>query len=65
MVRALRRAGYGRFTQEGSHQTLRHRDTGRKVTVPMHAGRDLKPGIVRSILRQVGLSAEEFRGLLR
>jgi len=65
MVRALRRARYEPFAREGSHQTLRHCDTGRKVTVPIHGGRDLKPGIVNGILKRVGLSAEEFRELLR
>jgi len=65
VVRALCRAGYDPFTKEGSHQSLRHRVTGRKVTVPIHAGRDLKPGIVHGILKQVGLTVDEFLELLR
>jgi hypothetical protein len=34
------------------------------VTVPVHSGRDLKPGTLRSIIRQAGLSVEEFKELL-
>ncbi|HQZ14070.1 MULTISPECIES: type II toxin-antitoxin system HicA family toxin [Bradyrhizobium] len=34
------------------------------MTVPVHAGRDLKPGTLRSIIRQTGLTVEEFTELL-
>jgi len=36
----------------------------RTVTVPVHSSRDLKPGTLRSIIKQAGLSLEEFRALL-
>ena len=36
----------------------------RTVTVPVHAGRDLKPGTLRSIIRQTSLTVEEFVELL-
>jgi predicted RNA binding protein YcfA (HicA-like mRNA interferase family) len=35
----------------------------RRVTIPMHA-RDLKKGTLRSILREAGLTVEEFLSLL-
>jgi predicted RNA binding protein YcfA (HicA-like mRNA interferase family) len=38
-------------------------DSRRIATVPVH-GRDLKPGTLRNIIRQVGLTVEEFRNLL-
>ena len=38
--------------------------TTRTVTVPVHAARDLKPGTLRSIIRQPGLTTEEFTKLL-
>jgi predicted RNA binding protein YcfA (HicA-like mRNA interferase family) len=34
------------------------------VIVPVHGNRDLKPGTIRSIIRQSGLSVSEFRDLL-
>lgn len=64
-VRALERAGFEVFTRSGSHVTLRHPLTKRKVTVPVHAGEDLRPGTLRNILRQAGLTVEGFRRLLR
>lgn len=39
-------------------------DTARTVTVPVHGGRDLKPGTLRSIIRQAGFTLEEFADLL-
>jgi hypothetical protein len=36
----------------------------RTVTVPVHGNRDLKRGTLRSIIRQAGLSVEEFKTLL-
>ncbi len=46
-----------------SHRRYVHPD-GRKVTVPVHAGQDISRGLLRKILRDVGLSPEELRGLL-
>ncbi len=45
----------------GSHQKLRH-DDGRVVIVPLD--RELARGMLASVLRQAGLTAEEFKGLL-
>jgi predicted RNA binding protein YcfA (HicA-like mRNA interferase family) len=39
-------------------------DQKRTVTVPVHAARDLKPGTLRSIIRQAGLSVDDFVELL-
>ena len=33
-------------------------------TVPVHSSRDLKPGTLRSIIKQAGFSLEEFKALL-
>ncbi len=56
-VRTLKRAGFIVRDQRGSHVQLRK---GRsRVTVPMH--RDIDPGTLSSILRQAGMSLEEFQ----
>jgi predicted RNA binding protein YcfA (HicA-like mRNA interferase family) len=34
------------------------------TTVPVHAGRDIRPGTLRNILRDTGITVEEFRRLL-
>ena len=61
---ALKRAGFVVVRTTGSH---RHPQRGNEpviATVPVHAGKVLKPGTLRSILRQAGLTVEEFTALL-
>jgi predicted RNA binding protein YcfA (HicA-like mRNA interferase family) len=61
-VRLLGVVGFAQVSQRGSHVKLRNA-TGRTVIVPMH--RELKTGTLRSILRQAGLTPDEFVALLR
>lgn len=50
-VRALRSAGFVVDRVVGSHHVMTFpNDPTRTVTVPVHAGRDLKPGTLRSII---------------
>lgn len=65
VVQALTRAGFVVNRIVGSHHVLVYPgDPTRTVTIPVHAGRDLKPGTLRSIIRQTGLTVEEFTELL-
>jgi predicted RNA binding protein YcfA (HicA-like mRNA interferase family) len=57
----LIRAGFVEVRQTGSHKVLRHPD-GRQTYVAMHPG-TLPTGTFRKILKQAGLSEEQFRGL--
>jgi len=65
VLNALYRAGFIYMTRRSSHVTVRHPVTMRKTTVPVHGSQDLSAGLVRSIIRQAGLTVEEFRGLLK
>jgi predicted RNA binding protein YcfA (HicA-like mRNA interferase family) len=57
----LLRAGFVETPQTGSHKVLRHPD-GRQTYVAMHPG-TLPTGTFRKILKQAGLTEEQFRGL--
>jgi predicted RNA binding protein YcfA (HicA-like mRNA interferase family) len=57
----LIRAGFVEVRQTGSHKVLRHTD-GRQTYVAMHPG-TLPTGTFRKILKQAGLSEEQFRTL--
>lgn len=61
-VAALERLGYAVVGQKGSHVRL-HCDGRGPVTVPMH--RELKRGTLRSIVRSVDLTVDDFLALLR
>lgn len=62
VVRALERAGFAIVRVRGSHVFLKH-DDGRVTTVPVHSGETMGPGLLRSILRDVEMSLEEFLDL--
>ena len=65
VVRALKRVGFVFDRQSGSHVILKDPTRGKIVSVPVHSGRDVTPGSMRSVLRQAGLTADELREALR
>lgn len=64
VMRALQRVGFRIERVAGGHYLLvRDDDPSRMVVVPYHGSRDLKRGTLRAILRDAGLTVEEFRKL--
>jgi len=59
-IRSLRHLGFVQIRQRGSHVILRKKTSAGDVgcVVPLH--RELAIGTLRSILRQAGVSPEEF-----
>jgi predicted RNA binding protein YcfA (HicA-like mRNA interferase family) len=64
VVRALKRAGFVEDRQKGSHLILYHSRNNARTVVPIHAGRAIKEPLLRAILKDAGLSPEEFLSLL-
>lgn len=62
-IDALRRAGFDIRRQESSHIILRRNNPFVQLVVPDH--HELDRGTLRSIIRQSGLTVEEFVELLR
>lgn len=60
VVRALQRAGFLIIGTTGSHVHLKHPARPGRVTIPYHARFDLPKHIVKSIVRQAGLTNKEF-----
>jgi predicted RNA binding protein YcfA (HicA-like mRNA interferase family) len=58
-----KRAGFKVVRIRGSHHVLRHPD-GRGTSVPVHRNQDVRIGTLRGILRDCGLTADEFLNLL-
>ena len=46
--------------QKGSHAVYYRAADHRRVVIPMHAGTDLKPGTLRGIIADLGLTPAEF-----
>ena len=65
VVRVLERTGFVRVRVHGSHWIFRHRELRRRVTIPYHRTRVIPPGTMANILRESGITRDEFDQLLR
>ena len=63
VIRALERAGWVVKRQRGSHASMRKPGSPMIVTVPMKR-RDVAPGTLRDIIKDAGMTVEEFVALL-
>lgn len=61
VVSALERLGFVQMRQRGSHVILQRDGVG--CVVPLH--RELKTGTLAGVIRQAGLSQDEFLGAVR
>ncbi len=55
----LKQLGFLEIRQKGSHKQFRHPD-GKGTTVPFHSGRDISPVLLKKIIKDIGLTVEEF-----
>ena len=60
VIRVLRRHGFLKVGQKGSHQKWRHPD-GRQVIVADHGSKLIPIGTLRSIIEGSKLSVDDFR----
>ena len=62
VVTALAKLGYEKDRQKGSHIVLRQTaPPHRRLTVPDH--KEVAKGTLRAIIKQAGLTVEEFKAL--
>ncbi len=64
VVKILTKIGYNVVRQRGSHLRLKDpaNPSHKPVTVPLH--KSIKPGLLRKIFKDAGLSVKEFKELL-
>ena len=64
VVKALNKIRYNVVRQRGSHLRLRDpiNPSHKPIIVPFH--KELKPGLLRKIIKDADLSVEEFKRLL-
>ena len=63
VVAALKRAGFIEKRQKGSHLIMWHEQKRRTTIVAIHS-RDIPGPTLKDILKQAGVSEEEFLGFL-
>jgi predicted RNA binding protein YcfA (HicA-like mRNA interferase family) len=63
IIKALLKLGFKIVRKRGSHVVLKHPD-GRLTVVPVHAGEEIGTGLLNKIIKDTGLSKEEFMKFL-
>lgn len=60
LVSVLLKLKFKLVRQSGSHKIYKNED-GVRITIPFHEGKILHPKIIKSILRDLDMSAEELQ----
>ena len=64
LVKILEKSGFKVIRQKGSHVIMIN-DKRTRIVIPIHPGKDIKPGLVRAIMREAGITREKFVALLK
>lgn len=64
LIRVLGKLGFFEYHRVGSHAQFKHVD-GRRTTIPVHHGKDVRGGTLRGIINDIDISVEEFISILR
>ncbi len=63
VIKVLVRLGFKPVRQRGSHVILKRED-GKVIVVPVHRGEEIGRGLLSKIIKDAGLTREEFLRLL-
>lgn len=63
LIRAVKKQGFIKDRQSGSHAIFIHSD-GRRTSIPIHR-KTIGKGLLRKILRDIEISPEDLRKLLK
>jgi len=64
VIKVIEKHGFSLVRQSGSHKIYKNTE-GKRVTIPYHARKILHPKVLKSILRDAGLTIEEFKKILK
>ena len=62
LEKVARKLGFEKVRQKGSHARWKHAD-GRSTTVPIHGKAEIGSWLFYEILKQLGITEEEFEAL--
>ena len=63
VIRKLRRLGYDGPILGGRHVRMVHPQSGQIIPIPVHGSKDISVGLIREIIRQVGITRDEWLAL--
>ena len=55
LLRILKRDGWYKVRQQGSHILMQHNKKKGKLLVPYHSAKEVKKGLLSSILKKAGI----------
>ncbi|MBI2631510.1 type II toxin-antitoxin system HicA family toxin [Candidatus Pacearchaeota archaeon] len=62
MCKIIEKLVFEKVQGKGSHVRYKHNDV-RRTVIPIHGNEDLGPGLTLAILKQIGLTRQEFEKL--
>jgi predicted RNA binding protein YcfA (HicA-like mRNA interferase family) len=62
-VKVIKKLGFNLDRQKGSHAIYKN-NQGDRVVVPLHSGKDLKPGTLMGMIQDIGIDKKTFFELL-
>lgn len=64
LIRVLNKLGFFEYHIVGSHAQFKYLD-GRRTTIPVHYGKDVRTGTLKGILSDIDLTVENFISILK
>ena len=64
LIRVAGKLGFILDRQSGSHAVFYRKSDKRRVVIPIHSGKDIKPKTLHGIIKDMGLEPEEFKKFL-
>ena len=60
LIKLLELHGFRKVSQKGSHLKMKS-EIGETIIIPLHSGKNIKPGLLLSILNRAGIDVSELR----
>lgn len=65
VIRAFETAGWSVARQRGSHVILEKKGSEFILSVPVHGSKSVKRGTLRNLIRDAGMTTDEFVNLIK
>ena len=59
LFKLLKKDGWIEIRQKGCHVSMQHPSKTNQLTVPFHAGKEVKKGLLNAILKQAGIKTKK------
>lgn len=60
LIKIFNKLGFFKYHQVGSHAQFKCHGDGRKITIPIHSGKDITKKTLKGIIDDLDLTIEEF-----